>query len=109
MSRKSNHLKLTPLAAAIATGLVTSPLVTAQEQSATLEEIVVTSRKRAESVMDIPAAVQALSGEDIKEMGARGMSDYARFIPAVNIVDYGSGLANFVFRGATSDPGYVTQ
>ena len=40
MSRKSNHLKLTPLAAAIATGLVTSPLVTAQEQSATLEEIV---------------------------------------------------------------------
>ena len=109
MSRETKHLKLTPLAAAVATALATSPLVVAQEKSVTLEEIVVTSRKRAESVMDIPAAVQALSGEDLKDMGARGMSDYARFIPAVNIVDYGSGLANFVFRGATSDPGYVTQ
>ena len=109
MSRKSNYHKLSPLAAAVATALVTSPIAIAQEESATLEEIVVTSRKRAESVMDIPAAVQALSGEDLVEMGARGMADYARFMPSINIVDYGSGRADFVFRGATSDPGYVTQ
>ena len=70
MSRETKHLKLTPLAAAVATALATSPLVVAQEKSVTLEEIVVTSRKRAESVMDIPAAVQALSGEDLKDMGA---------------------------------------
>jgi iron complex outermembrane recepter protein len=80
-------------------------------QSATLEEVIVTARKRSESVQDIPSSIQALSGDDLKEMGARGMSDYTRFVSSVDVIDYGNGASNIVFRGATVDGGgsYIAQ
>ena len=75
-----------------------------------LEEVVVTARKRAESVQDIPASVQALSEGMLKDMGARGIADYARFVPAVNVVSYANGSSTIVFRGATIEGGgYIAQ
>lgn len=101
---------VTPIAAAVAAAFSTSSPVLAQEEVLTLEEVIVTARKRTESVQDIPASIQALSGADIREMGARGMEDFARFMPSVNVVSYGSGSSSVIFRGATIDGGgYVTQ
>ncbi len=79
--------------------------------SAIIEEMIVTARKRTESVQDIPASIQALSAEQIKNMGANTIADYGRFIPSVNVVSKGSGVATIVFRGATTDGGgsYVAQ
>jgi outer membrane receptor protein involved in Fe transport len=75
-----------------------------------LEEVIVTARKRTESVQDIPASIQAISGADIKAMGARGMEDFTRFMPSVNVISYGSGSSSVIFRGATIDGGgYVAQ
>ena len=106
----SKHFKSAPLAAAIAAALVT-PFSIAQEESAApaLEEVVVTARKRSESIMDIPASVQALSEDDLKEMGAKNIADYVRFLPAVTVVDYGAGVSTVVFRGATTSAGYVGE
>lgn len=102
--------KITPLAAAMAAVLSSSTALYAQtDEILTLEEIVVTARKRSESVMDIPSSIQALSSEDIKDMGARGVADYSRFVPSINIVDYGSGVSDVIFRGATAGAGYVLQ
>lgn len=104
--------EIAPLAVAVAAALGITPNVVAQESKASsrqIEEVLVTARKRSESVMDIPASVQALSGDDLKEMGARGISDYARFLPAVTVVDYGAGSATVVFRGATTSAGYVGE
>jgi iron complex outermembrane receptor protein len=112
MSNKHLHIKITPLAAAIAATLGLAPLAFAQDEkvsSRAIEEVLVTARKRAESVMDIPASVQALSGNDLKEMGARGIADYTRFMPAITVVDYGAGSSVVVFRGATTSAGYVGQ
>ena len=53
-------LIVTSMAAAL--GLTGAPVVMAE--SATLEEIIVTSRQRAESSQDIPMTVDVLSGED---------------------------------------------
>ena len=99
---------LTPVAAAVSAAFVPTPSFAAD--SAMLEEVVVTARKRSESVQDIPASVQALSEDMLKDMGARGIADYARFVPAVNVVSYANGSSTIVFRGATIEGGgYIAQ
>ena len=77
---------------------------------AVLEEIIVTARKRTESVQDIPASIQAITQDDLAQMGAVNIEDYGRFIPSVNVVNYSATNFNIVFRGATVDGGgYVAQ
>ena len=99
---------LTPVAAAVSAAFVPTPSYAAE--SSMLEEVVVTARKRAESAQDIPASVQALSEDLLKDLGARGMADYSRFVPAVNVVSYGNGSSTIVFRGATIEGGgYIAQ
>lgn len=103
---------LTPLAAAVTAALYPGHQAVAQEESTAgvLEEIIVSARKRTESAQAIPASVQALSQDTLARMGAMGIDDYARFIPSINVVSYGSGQSVVVFRGATVDGGsYVNQ
>ena len=104
------RFKNTPIAAAVAAILFTAPSALAQEEQLTLEEVLVTARKRTESVQDIPASIMAISADDLKYMGAQGIDDYSRFIPSLNVVTYGAGSSIIVFRGATIDAGgYVAQ
>lgn len=56
-----------------------------------LPEIMVTAEKRAERLQDVPAAVSALSGETLQDMGAREFTDYARSIPGLTFTDSGAG------------------
>ena len=105
---------LTPVAAAVTAVLYPASQVGAAENESSgafIEEMIVTARKRTESVQDIPASVQALSQEQIKNMGARSLADYARFVPSVNVVSKGPGSDSIVFRGATTDGGgsYIAQ
>lgn len=58
------------------------PSVHAQETSALqLEEIVVTSAKREQSLQDVPMAVTAFGGAQLEKMGATGFLDYATKVP----------------------------
>ena len=112
MIKPHSRIKMAPLAAAITAALGLTPLAYAQDDevsSRAIEEVLVTARKRSESALEIPSSIQALSGDDLKEMGARGMADYVRFMPAVTVVDYGAGSSTVVFRGATTSSGYVGQ
>jgi outer membrane receptor protein involved in Fe transport len=105
-----NKFQLLPISAAVSAAFTGASGALAQEESLTLEEVIVTARKRTESVQDIPSSIQAISGENLKEMGARGMSDFIRFMPSVNMVSYGAGVSSVIFRGATVDGGgYVAQ
>lgn len=70
----------------------------AQAQDA-LEEIIVTARKRAENLQEIPASIQALSNEAIARAGLQTMDDYARKIPSLSYVARGPGANKIVFRG----------
>jgi outer membrane receptor protein involved in Fe transport len=104
-----NKFQLLPLTAAVTSAFTATPQAVAQEELM-LEEIIVTARKRTESVQDIPASIQAISGADIKAMGANGMEDFTRFMPSVNMISYGNGSSSVIFRGATIDGGgYVAQ
>jgi outer membrane receptor protein involved in Fe transport len=104
---------LTPVAGAIAAALYPGSYAVAQEAQEAgdfaLEEVIVSATKREANIQDIPAQIQALTQEALAAMGAQTMEDYARFIPSMNIVSYGSGQSTIVFRGAITGSGWLAQ
>jgi outer membrane receptor protein involved in Fe transport len=102
---------LTPIAGAVAAALSPGSGALAQDDDdqAGLEEIIVTATKREVSIQDIPASIQAITQESLAAMGARTLEDYARFVPSVNVVSYGSGQSTVVFRGAITGSGWLAQ
>lgn len=64
-----------------------------------LEEVMVTARKREESLQNVPESIQAISAQTIEQAGMRGMDDYVRFIPSLNIIQANPGTATVIFRG----------
>jgi iron complex outermembrane receptor protein len=94
-----------PLSLAIS-ALIAAPAATAvaQDQAEArgdiqLEEVTVTARKRTENLQTVPESIQAISAQTIEQAGLRGMEDYVRFIPSLNIVQANPGTAKVVFRG----------
>ena len=68
---------------------------------AMLEEVVVTARKREESLQETPVAVSAFSGENLTELGVNNIADLTRVVPNVDM--YGgngtTGAGNAYIRG----------
>jgi iron complex outermembrane receptor protein len=59
--------------------------VTAQASHAQqLEEVIVTATKRAESVMDVPIAITAMAGEEIRELNLNDIKDLIAFTPGIS-------------------------
>ena len=96
---------LSPIAAAVTAALVPPATAVAQDEGASgavIEEIIVTSRKREESMQGIPASIQAIPAEMLEAMGAMNTEDYARFIPSLSFISYTPGSNNVIFRGVTT-------
>ncbi|PLW70301.1 TonB-dependent receptor [Pseudohalioglobus lutimaris] len=74
---------------------------TAIGQDLVLEEIIVTARKRAESLQETPVAVTALSSEALREQGVRNLSDINTVVPNIEVAagNGNAGLANIYIRG----------
>jgi iron complex outermembrane receptor protein len=64
---------------------------------AALEEIVVTARKREESIQDIPISVSAFTADEIQTLGSRNLSDLSDFTPGFTFETFGGR------RGAEGD------
>ena len=109
MQQVNKAFPVMPLTAAVASAFSTQVMAADDDTSLSLEEVVVTARKRTESVQDIPASIQAISGDDIREMGAKGMADYTRFLNSVNVLNYGTGDSKVIFRGADNGSGFLAQ
>ena len=69
----------------------------AQSESLQLEEIVVTARKREESIQDIPISVSAFTANEIETLGSRNLSDLSDFAPGFTFETFGGR------RGAEGD------
>ena len=52
---------------------------------ASLEEIIVTARQRAESSQDVPMTIDTVSGEDIQKQGITTLQDFSRFVSGLNV------------------------
>jgi len=99
-----SHLRVLPLAAAIA-GLasVTSIAVAAESSSFALEEVVVTAQKRAQSMQDVPIAVTAMSAEMIKQAGISDMKGIAVRTPGFSMGNFNPTQPQMFLRGIGSN------
>lgn len=74
-------------------------------QAQDLTAVMVTANKRAEKLQDVPMAVSAVTGEDLKRSGAVSFADYATQVPGLNIISTSQGQTQLVLRGITSGSG----
>ena len=89
---------------ALYSGAVATPAM-AQE---VLEELVVTATKRAESMQDIPIAVQAMGAEQLEDENIQTFADYVKYLPSVNFGGRGPGQNEIYIRGAAVDAINIT-
>lgn len=72
--------------------------VHAEEQTATLEEVVVSAQKREESIQEVPISVQVVSGETLQNQGIVSLLDFSQTTPGVKITR-GASQNNLYVRG----------
>lgn len=85
-----------------ATALVSGIPMSAIAQESSTEQILVTARKRAESIQDIPLSVTAFSSEEIRRRSILELEDVALLTPGLTFEDFGGGGFGVpVIRGAT--------
>lgn len=63
------------------------------------QDIVVTARKRAETLLDVPIAATAISGNTLTERGINSVREAAALTPGLNISSDGAGRAFVSIRG----------
>ena len=81
-------------------GAIAQPIATADKVE--LEEIVVTARKRSESIQDTPVTIVAFNDAQIQERGVHGLADLAKFTPGLTFFTGTSrASSNFSVRGMT--------
>ncbi|MAV86374.1 MAG: TonB-dependent receptor, partial [Gammaproteobacteria bacterium] len=88
-------------------GITVAPVSFAQE--ATLEEVIVTARQRAESSQEIPMTISTLSGEDIERQGITTLEDFSRFVSNLNVQTTAPGQNTIVFRGVSDGGGFLVD
>lgn len=87
---------------------LSAPIAAAQESDAdaglVIEEIIVTSRKREESLLDAPLTVTAFGASDIEEMALDELPDLVDFSPGFHYAEHSVGRGGrfnrrLIFRG----------
>ncbi len=82
---------------------VTGSTQEAEGDSAPLEEIVVTARKRAQALSNVPIAISAIGQTKIEDYGYTNLESYFRTIPSVGLVDGGAQRKQVIIRGIAID------
>ena len=93
---------------AITFSFLTQEKISAQTDSPseyTVEEILVTARKRTESIQDVPVAVSALSISQIERGNIQRVQDLEKLVPNVEMSDmaFAGGAISAGIRGLTFD------
>lgn len=75
----------------------------------TIEEIVVTARKRSENLQDVPAAVSAFTGDELVDRQIDRIEEIQRLTPNLTVNEASGlnpGAVQVFIRGIGSDPGF---
>lgn len=77
----------------------------------TLEEVIVTARKRAENLQDVPISIDVYTAKDLQNLAISQFEDYAAQTPSISFVSAGPGTQTFVMRGVSdgSNPNYANE
>ena len=94
------------LSALVALSLVNLPLpTTAWAEDLALEEVVVTARKREESLQEVPVAVSVFTTETMESLGIKNMRDFEGLVPGLNLG--GGHVVGSTLKGEVGDIGGV--
>jgi iron complex outermembrane receptor protein len=97
------NLITTAVTSAIFGSLLSLPSLALAQDSLQLEEVIVTARRRTESMQDVPIAVTVFTAADIQDAGIERPQDFIGLTPNVSIVDTANaGDTQVTIRGQYS-------
>jgi iron complex outermembrane receptor protein len=93
----------TALCAAVAATLSIPGQVQAQQSGGTiLEEVMVTARKRQESLRDVPFSINAQTEEQLRRSGATDIESMSRNVAGFSVQNLGPGQSQVAIRGISA-------
>ena len=95
------HWRKCALPAIVAATAMTGIPSAAHAEQLALEEVIVTARKRVESLQETPVAVTALDADALRDAGVRNLADLNQLAPNIEVSNGNgnSGIANIYIRG----------
>ncbi len=109
MNTRKNHAIRKVLPFSILTALVFSSMgVSAQQTdegssaSNLLEEVIVTARKREETLQDVPFSISATTEKQLQERGIMTLEDVSRTVAGFSVQNLGPGQSQIAIRGASA-------
>lgn len=103
------RLNLTPRAAlltsisTLAISVAAPTIVSAQ--AVELQELIITATRRDSTVQDAPINISAVGAAELQAQGLGDLSEVAKWVPGIHIVDQGSrGDNRIIVRGLNADP-----
>lgn len=101
VERKTTTLALcAALAFTLLTAAGAAPVAFSQDDQLMLEEVLVTARKRAENLQEVPMAVSVVDAADIASRNLQSIDDVARFTPGLSFSKaFGRATERPVIRG----------
>ncbi len=75
------------------------------ERKFSLEEVVVTARKRSESMYDVPISINVVSEHTLENMGAKSFADLLGTVPSLTAYQNGPGRTRLSMRGIANGGG----
>ena len=78
------------------------PTTAEEEKQKLTEEMVVTARKREETVQDVPMSVAAPSGEKLRDLGAETIEDISANVAGFTVQNLGPGQSQVAIRGVSA-------
>jgi len=67
-----------------------------------LLEVVVTAQRRSENIQDVPITIQAITGDQLKQLNVTTFNDLLKYTPNVTSSGNGPGTGNIYMRGLGS-------
>ncbi len=98
--KTGSNLQKKLLASIVGSSSLFLPNVCAAESGYAIEEVVVTARKRTESLQDVPVSIQALDSTRLEQLGVVGFDDYVAMLPSLTVSSQGPGKSEVYMRGA---------
>ncbi|MDR0745578.1 MAG: hypothetical protein LBF17_03680, partial [Mediterranea sp.] len=80
-----------------------STLLPQKEKEVMLQEVVVSVQKHNQSRLEVPVAVNALSGTDLIKLDIRQFDELSEYIPGMQMQLQSPNNPGYVIRGVTSD------
>lgn len=87
--------------------LVAAAALPLQAQTApeNLEEVIVTTQKRAQSIVDVPVTISSLDGDTLEALGIDRFDTLSDMVPGLVVQQQSVNNNGYVIRGITSDDG----